>query len=137
MGADKMKIGMGYHYRSRYELVLFFEKGKRKLADLGVPDIIEEPRVYRGYPAEKPVRVSEVLIAQSSAPGELVIDPFTGSGSVGVAALGSGRNFWGNDKCKEAVEVARARLAELGREETELVGPPQLEIGFGSPGRKR
>ena len=37
---DKMKIGMGYHYRARYELILFFEKGKRKLNDLGVPDII-------------------------------------------------------------------------------------------------
>ena len=29
---DKLKIGMGYHYRCRYETVLFFEKGKRKLS---------------------------------------------------------------------------------------------------------
>ena len=28
---DKVKIGMGYHYRARYEFVLFFEKGKRKV----------------------------------------------------------------------------------------------------------
>ena len=28
---DKLKIGMGYHYRSRYEFIIFFEKGKRKL----------------------------------------------------------------------------------------------------------
>jgi site-specific DNA-methyltransferase (adenine-specific) len=34
---DKAKIGMGYHYRSRYELILFFEKGKRRLNDLGSP----------------------------------------------------------------------------------------------------
>ena len=33
---DKRKIGMGYHYRARYECILFFEKGKRKLVDLGV-----------------------------------------------------------------------------------------------------
>ncbi|WP_162810241.1 DNA-methyltransferase, partial [Vibrio cholerae] len=32
---DKVSIGMGYHYRSRHEYILFFEKGKRKLNDLG------------------------------------------------------------------------------------------------------
>ena len=38
---DKCTIGMGYHYRARYECILFFEKGKRKLNDLGIADIIE------------------------------------------------------------------------------------------------
>ena len=40
---DKIAIGMGYHYRARYECILFFEKGKRKLNDLGIADIIEAP----------------------------------------------------------------------------------------------
>lgn len=108
------KIGMGYHYRARYECVLFFEKGKRKLNDLGIADIIEAPRVFNGYPAEKPVAVSEVLVAQSSEPGQLVIDPFTGSGSVGVAAVRAGRDFLGNDLCGEAVDIARQRLRDEG-----------------------
>jgi site-specific DNA-methyltransferase (adenine-specific) len=107
---DKRTIGMGYHYRSRYEMVLFFEKGKRRLANLGVSDIIEVPRVRGGYPAEKPPRVSEVLIEQSTRPGELVLDPFMGSASVGVAALNLGRRFWGNDVADEALALARARL---------------------------
>ena len=47
---DKMKIGMGYHYRARYELILFFEKGKRKLNNLSIPDIIQVPLIYRLYP---------------------------------------------------------------------------------------
>lgn len=110
---DKRRIGMGYHYRSRYELILFFEKGKRKLADLSVPDIIEHPRVHRGYPAEKPVGVSKVLIGQSSHAGELVIDPFAGSGSAGLAALELGRRFAGSDICEQAVAVASARLADF------------------------
>jgi site-specific DNA-methyltransferase (adenine-specific) len=111
---DKRKIGMGYHYRARYECILFFEKGKRKLADLGVADILEAPRISGGYPAEKPPAVSEVLITQSTAPGDLVIDPFMGSGSVGVAAVRSGRSFLGNDLCAEAVEITRDRLREAG-----------------------
>ncbi len=126
---DKKKIGMGYHYRARYEFILFFEKGKRKLNDLSVPDIIEVPRIYRGYPAEKPAEVSEILIMQSSNPGELVVDPFMGSGSVGVAAARLGRDFMGNDVCEEAVRIARTRLVEAGAEpwepdvETKAKGP--------------
>ncbi len=111
---DKVKIGMGYHYRARYECILFFEKGKRKLADLSVPDILTAPRVYRGYPAEKPSEVSEILIRQSTEPGALVVDPFMGSGSVGVAAVTSGRDFAGSDICDEALEVTEQRLLEAG-----------------------
>src|SRR6187455_2269378 len=94
---DKQTIGMGYHYRARYEFVLFFEKGKRRLNDLGIADVIAAPRVFNGYPTEKPVSVSEVLVRQSSEQGDLVADPFVGSGSSGVAALQGGRSFWGND----------------------------------------
>lgn len=108
---DKRTIGMGYHYRARYEFILFFEKGKRKLNNLGIADVIERPRILRGYPTEKPVGLSEVLIGQSSAAGETVIDPFAGSGSVGVAALGLGRRFFGNDIAEDAVALATQRLA--------------------------
>ena len=113
---DKQRIGMGYHYRCRYELILFFEKGKRKLNDLAVPDVLSFPRIHRGYPAEKPVALSEVLVQQSSELGELVVDPFAGSGSVGVAALSHGRSFVGSDVCAEAIEISRRRLQEYGKE---------------------
>ena len=109
---DKVKIGMGYHYRSRHELILFFEKGKRRLNDLGVPDIISAPRIIGGYPTEKPPEVAEVLIRQSSEPGEVVVDPFLGSGSTGVAARRSGRRFGGCDISGEALALARQRLDE-------------------------
>jgi site-specific DNA-methyltransferase (adenine-specific) len=111
---DKRKIGMGYHYRARYETILFFEKGKRRLNDLAVPDVIEAPRVHRGYPSEKPVEVGEVLVRQSSEAGDLVVDPFTGSGAFGVAALRNGRSFAGSDVSKGALHLARSRLVDAG-----------------------
>ena len=111
---DKQAIGMGYHYRARYEFILFFEKGKRRLNNLGVADVISVPRVHRGYPAEKPPAVSEVLINQSTVPGELVADPFMGSGSVGVAALRAGRRFHGTDLNAEAVRLTADRLRQFG-----------------------
>ena len=111
---DKCTIGMGYHYRARYEFILFFEKGKRRLNDLGVADVIEVPRIHRGYPAEKPWEVSEVLIKQSSASGEVVADPFMGSGSVGEAALKNGRRFLGTDLNAAAVQLTNQRLQKFG-----------------------
>lgn len=110
---DKMQIGMGYHYRSRYELVLFFEKGKRRLNDLGIADVLPEKRVRNGYPTEKPVPLLRTLIEQSSNPGEVVCDPFMGSGSCGEAALLCGRSFVGGDVSEKSLRVANERLLRV------------------------
>jgi site-specific DNA-methyltransferase (adenine-specific) len=67
------------------------------------------------------MQVAEVLVQQSSEPGEIVIDPFVGAGSTGMAAVRHGRRFGGNDTCEEAVEITRKRLIAEGGEET---GPP-------------
>jgi site-specific DNA-methyltransferase (adenine-specific) len=111
---DKQRIGMGYHYRARYEFILFFEKGKRKLHDLGVADVISVPRVHKGYPAEKPVAVVDLLIRQSASAGARVVDPFVGSGPVAVAAIQNGCHFAGNDIAGPMLDVTRGRVAALG-----------------------
>jgi site-specific DNA-methyltransferase (adenine-specific) len=109
---DKMKIGMGYHYRSRYEFILFFEKGKRKLNDLSVPDVLSVPRVFNRYPTEKPVALNEILVKQSTEIEEIILDPFCGSGSSGVAALINQRRFIGNDLSIDAVKVATSNIEQ-------------------------
>lgn len=107
---DKVTIGMGYHYRCRHEYILFFEKGKRRLNDLAVPDILECKRVYRGYPTEKPVNLLEMLISQSSAVGDLVVDPFFGSGSTLIAAKNLNRAYLGCDISDLAHEYFMKRV---------------------------
>jgi len=107
---DKCKIGMGYHYRARHELICFFEKGKRKLNNLGVPDVLAYPRVHGGYPTEKPWELLQVLVQQSSQPGEIVADPFFGSASAGEAVLRNGRVFRGCDISPDAMQVGTKRL---------------------------
>lgn len=99
---DKCAIGMGYHYRARYEFILFFEKGKRKLNDLGVPDVLACKRVWNGYPTEKPIDLIEILIKQSTNEGEIVADSFFGSGATLVAAERLARNFIGSDISESA-----------------------------------
>lgn len=110
---DKMRMGMGYHYRARYEFILFFEKGKRALNNKGTADVITCRSVRKKYPTEKPPEVARVLIEQSTKPGELVFDPFMGSGSTGEAAALSGRLFLGNDCTPRAFDTAQQRLVDL------------------------
>jgi len=112
---DKVKMGTGYHYRAQYEMILFFEKGKRALNSRKVRDVLQVPSL-RGsnlYPTEKPVELSKILIEQSSRAGEWVIDPFMGSGSVGDAAVRCGRLFTGCDISAESVRSTRERLQHL------------------------
>ncbi len=110
---NKMAIGMGYHYRAKYEFVLFFEKGKRKLNNLGIPDILEAKRVMRGYPTEKPVDLIKILIEQSTIQGESVCDPFFGSGSTLIAAAELARTFLGTDISPSAHDYFKQRLYSL------------------------
>lgn len=109
---NKMAIGMGYHYRAKYEFILFAEKGKRRVSDLSVPDVLDFKRIKNkdAYPAEKPVEINEILTRQSTLLDEVVCDPFCGSGSAGRAALNLGRRFVGFDLSPEAVRRTRARL---------------------------
>lgn len=112
--AEEPRIGMGYHYRRSHELVVFLEKGKRRIADLGVPDVLACPPIRGGYPTEKPVKLLRTLVRQSSERGELVVDPFAGSGSTGEAALLEGRWFAGCDL--SPTTPAPLRLREFGIE---------------------
>jgi site-specific DNA-methyltransferase (adenine-specific) len=64
-----------------------------------------------GYPTQKPVRLLERILAASSRPGDLVLDPYAGSGTTGVAAARLGRRWLLVDRNDAAVDISRARLA--------------------------
>jgi site-specific DNA-methyltransferase (adenine-specific) len=113
---DKGTIGMGYHYRARYEFILFFEKGKRGLNDLAVPDVLNVPKIHSAkvvYPTEKPLQLVKTLISQSSEQGELVLDPFAGSGVVLLAAESLERNSIGFDISERAVTLASKMVGDV------------------------
>ncbi len=64
-----------------------------------------------GYPTQKPMGVLRRIVAASSNPGDLVVDFFAGSGTMGAAALELGRRFLLVDDNPEAIEVMRKRFA--------------------------
>jgi site-specific DNA-methyltransferase (adenine-specific) len=65
-----------------------------------------------GYPTQKPVRLLERILAASSRPGDLVLDPYAGSGTTGVAAARLGRRWLLVDRNPVAVEIARGRVSD-------------------------
>ena len=117
-------MGIGYHYRARYELILFWEKGSCQLFSRAEPNVQRAKSVRRGYPTEKPRRLIETLF-QQSVPRELlesrqisidpseflpvVFDPFCGSGVVGEVAARTECKFIGFDSSTEVIELTRGR----------------------------
>lgn len=66
------------------------------------------------HPAQKPVEVMRWLVAATTLPGELVCDPFCGSGTTGIAAVQLGRRFHGIETIKAYRDLAVGRIAEYG-----------------------
>ncbi len=69
-------------------------------------------RERTGYPTQKPVRLLTRILAASSRAGDLVLDPYAGSGTTGVAAHRLGRRWLLVDRNPEAVAIATRRMAE-------------------------
>lgn len=82
-----------------------------------LPDV--RPWEYTGnrsHPTEKAVSVIKPLIESFSRPGDLVLDPFSGSGSTAVAAAFAGRRYLGIELEAKYCDLARKRLsAAMGR----------------------
>lgn len=99
-------------YMKGTEFVGFFGKGKAFNINncSSRQDIYVPHRDETEHPTEKPVRLMRHYIENSSQPGEVVIDPFMGSGSTGVAALQAGRKFVGIEKDQKWFDVALGRL---------------------------
>jgi len=77
-----------------------------------VPFLNPKAKERTGYPTQKPILLLERIIQLATDEGDLVIDPFCGSGTTLVAATLLGRSAIGIDISKEAVELTRRRLAE-------------------------
>lgn len=109
---DKVAIGMGYSYRYTYEFILLLSKGKRRLNDWGMSDILRAKRL-RGkmyYPTEKPAELMWCMVNQSSNKNEIVLDMFCGSGVVPLMARKLNRKFVGSDISQKSIDWTIERL---------------------------
>lgn len=111
---DKVGLGLGGDVRDQNEYVVHLVKGRRQgnLRDFGT--ILRHRRMRGGYPTEKPVPVLRRLIEHWSDPGDLILDPFCGSGSTGEAARELRRRALLND-IDVSFAADRLRLAPVTR----------------------
>ncbi len=86
---------------------------------------ISKNRERLGYPTQKPVALLERIIAGSSEPGDVILDPFCGCGTAVVAAQKLDRKWIGIDVTYLAIAVMRARLKDaFGLADVEVIGQP-------------
>ena len=112
---------MGQYYMSQYEYILFFRKGKgKKINNCGTSDILsisnKKTKDKDGkniHDTEKPIELMEVLVNNSSQENELVLDPFMGVGSTGIACIKNKRNFIGIEIDEKYFDIAKNRIEEI------------------------
>jgi site-specific DNA-methyltransferase (adenine-specific) len=124
---DKGSAGLGTGFRPQHELIMHFVKGSAKFHRLDGRNVIYAKRVNtneREHQTEKPVDLLQELVTVVTQEGDLVVDPFCGSGSTLVAAKREKRNYIGGDMLLGNVEIARNRLADP--ESLPLFNQPQL-----------
>lgn len=79
-----------------------------------------------GYPTQKPLSLLNRLILALSNPNDIILDPFVGSGTTGVAALQNGRKFIGLDRNWNAIHCSKSRLL-LEREHIQITHNSRIE----------
>jgi site-specific DNA-methyltransferase (adenine-specific) len=87
------------------------ERGKRPTSVMWHTIVSPTGREKTGYPTQKPEALVRRFVQASSRPGELCLDPFAGSGTLGAVAHALGRRFLLMDENPEAVAVMERRLA--------------------------
>jgi site-specific DNA-methyltransferase (adenine-specific) len=109
---DKQHFGMGAYWRNQHENIVFASKGQpAAMRDRGMGSVISCSGVHHAnkeHPTEKPVALMERLMR--GAPGDLVLDPFAGSGTTLVAAVRLGRRAIGIEIEERYCEIAARRL---------------------------
>ena len=109
---------MGQSYMSQFEYIIFLRKGRhKKINNCGESDVLTFPnkklKDENGktiHDTEKPVGLMEVLIDNSSQPYDLVLDPFMGIGSTGVACVNTNRKFIGMELEDKYFNIAKERI---------------------------
>jgi len=128
---DKGGLGLGWRYRRNYEFVMVAHRVGGKLLWNWDGSGVETANVIRigkilpqsdDHPTPKPVALIEHFLRLHTAPGDIVLDPFAGSGPTGVACAKMGRRFLGFELDQKWVDLGNDRIKaqEKGMDVDEL-----------------
>lgn len=134
---DKGNTTPNKYYLNAYELILMLRKGKaRNINNMGTKNILRIPNIIRTkqHPTEKPFELMQILVENSTKPGDIVLDPFMGVGGVGVACKKTDRDFIGIEIDEKYFNIADIRIerAALDSQEPIFYEFEQLSLFEGS-----
>ena len=108
--ATKAPKGSKHRHTFNYDAMREENGGLQMKTVWKIPPPGRDEKSHGKHPTQKPVSLIKRCIKASTAPGDLVFDPFVGSGSTGVATLALGRRFLGVESDETFAALARARL---------------------------
>ena len=112
----KRKYNFNYDYSKEYFDASDGLKsaGKQMRTVWDIPNNKDRSEIALGkHPTQKPLKILDRIVRLSSSEGDIVLSPFSGSGSECVAAKMAGRNYVGFELEDEFVDLSRARLKNL------------------------
>ena len=97
------------------QIEILHEKGKqmRSVWAIGTPK--PEEKIYGKHPTQKPIELLKRIVISSTSKGDIVLDPFTGSSTTGIAAAMNGRKFIGIDMENKYLELSKKRFNDLNK----------------------
>ena len=114
----KSKHSPNRYYMKNCEFIVFLRKGKAKnINDMGTKQLLLIDNVAnKKHPSEKPIKLMEILIKNSSDEKDIVLDTFLGSGTTGVACVNTNRNFIGIELDEKYFNIAKERIEKTSLE---------------------
>ena len=97
-------------YKNMEARLIHLRKGKYATNLWRIPSLKGSGHEKVGHPSQKPLSLIERIVRSSSAPNDLVIDPFLGSGTTAVVAQTVNRRWLGIEQCSSYVEMSNNRL---------------------------
>ena len=96
-----------------YELMKRINSGKQMKDVWKLPAISPWEKKFGKHPTQKPLSILSRIILASTKEGDLILDPFTGSSTTGIAANLLKRNFIGIDSEKKYLEISKKRFLQI------------------------
>lgn len=103
------------HYFN-YSLMKRLNNGKQMLSMWSIKPPGPLEKIYGKHPTQKPIELLDRIVLASTRPGDIVLDPFSGSGTTGVAACKEGRRYIGIELEQPYISVSIKRLKDAFRE---------------------
>lgn len=127
----KGNIGLGWFSRGQHEVAYLLTKGSPLRPELAISDVLFADTTGNDlHPTQKPESLCRDLISTFSKPGDLISDPFSGSGTTLVAAKRLGRRAVGIEIEERHCETTAERLRQTTLLESVTAAPLQQDRLF-------